>query len=88
MTQAYLSRHEMKYQIVLIWSGEHQAWWEPDGNGYTDDRDTAGRWWYEKAVAATKHCDPEKKISFWTARRFEQGITLEAALDRPDDAAA
>jgi hypothetical protein len=81
MPQEFLSHAEMKHQIVLIWSGEHQAWWKPNGNGYTDDRDSAGRWWYTQAVVATKHCGPEKKISFWTARRFEQGITLEDAKE-------
>lgn len=81
-TQVYLSRHEMRYQIVLIWSGEHAAWWKPNGKGYTDDRDVAGRWWYEDALSATAHCGPDKKISFWMARQMERGITLDAALDR------
>ena len=28
----------------LIWSHEHKAWWRPASNGYTEDRNLAGRY--------------------------------------------
>lgn len=27
----------------LLWSNKHQAWWRPDGYGYTENQDEAGR---------------------------------------------
>jgi hypothetical protein len=60
--------------IVLIWSGEHQAYWRPNGNGYTLDRDVAGRWYLLDARRQTQHCGPEKKIEFRRAARPEQGV--------------
>jgi hypothetical protein len=47
---------------VLIWSGEHKAWWRPNCCGYTCHRKEAGRYSFHDAVSATKHCGPEKKI--------------------------
>lgn len=49
---------------VLIWSGEHGAYWRPDATGYTTIPDAAGRWTLAEAYFATKHCGPEKSISF------------------------
>lgn len=28
----------------LIWSNQHGAWWKPHENGYTKDRNAAGRY--------------------------------------------
>lgn len=49
---------------AVIWSGEHRAYWKPNGHGYTTDRDLAGRWTIIGAYRATKHCGPEKAIRF------------------------
>lgn len=49
---------------VLIWSGEHRSYWRPNGNSYTANPATAGRWTFAEAYFATKHCGPEKAISF------------------------
>ena len=57
--------------VVLIWSGEHRAWWRPNGQGYTADRDCAGRWWANEARAMTAHCGPEKRIVLHRAARPE-----------------
>jgi hypothetical protein len=65
-------------RIVLIWSDEHRAWWKPTANGYTDDRDEAGRWWLKDAWLQTKHCDPSKRIMFETAKRGSCRVSLEA----------
>lgn len=37
----------MKY---LIWSNEHNAWWRPNGNGYTKSIEEAGRYTFERAA--------------------------------------
>lgn len=57
--------------IVLIYSGEHRAYWRPNGEGYTTDRDCAGRWWLQDAIEQTRHCGPEKRIEFHRAARPE-----------------
>lgn len=57
--------------IVLIWSGEHRAWWRSLGRGYTYDRDQAGRWYLADARRETASCGPEKQIQFHEARRPE-----------------
>lgn len=47
---------------VLIWSGEHFAWWRPNGAGYTTQLAGAGVYERAEAVRLTHHCGPEKKI--------------------------
>jgi hypothetical protein len=73
-TDAYEEVAAAGNPIVLIYSGEHRAYWRPDGAGYTTDRDSAGRWWLEDAVRHTSHCGPEKKIEFHRAARPERII--------------
>jgi hypothetical protein len=34
----------------LLWSNKHEAWWRPDGWGYTDDIEQAGRFSEADAV--------------------------------------
>jgi alpha-glutamyl/putrescinyl thymine pyrophosphorylase clade 1 len=59
LTLRYLQGH-----AILIWSGEHRAWWRPNCQGYTQSIDEAGRYSFADAFEATKHCGPEKKIAF------------------------
>lgn len=49
---------------VRIWSGEHHAWWRPEGEGYTDHKEAAGIWLFEDAYRRTDHCGPEKRIVY------------------------
>jgi hypothetical protein len=49
---------------VVIWSGEHGAYWRPEGAGYTTLSAEAGRWTLASAYFKTKHCGPEKAISY------------------------
>jgi len=34
----------------LIWSNKHDAWWNPDRNGYTPHVDRAGRYSLDEAA--------------------------------------
>lgn len=43
----------------LIWSNEHGAWWAPNGNGYVNFRDQAGRWSLEEAIEI---CEPSFRV--------------------------
>lgn len=36
--------------VYLLWSHKHNAWWRPDGWGYTDNIDDAGRFAERDAV--------------------------------------
>jgi hypothetical protein len=58
---------------VLIWSGEHRAWWRPNCSGYTTEREMAGLYDLVDAWASTKHCGPEKQIMFQPAPRGSSG---------------
>ena len=33
----------------LIWSNEHRGWWRPGHQGYTENRNEAGRYAFEEA---------------------------------------
>jgi hypothetical protein len=55
---------------VLIWSDEHNAWWRPEGHGYTTFRQHAGVYTFEHAWGASSHCGPEKGIVYQEATPF------------------
>ncbi len=69
--------------FVRIWSGEHEAWWRANGNGYTTQLQDAGV--YERADAMRRiTSDPAKRIKLEAiplratdckyCRRAEKGI--------------
>jgi hypothetical protein len=60
-----LERH-LKGRNVLIWSGEHRAWWRGGAAGYTTDRNEAGVYDFNSAFARSSHCGPEKQIIYET----------------------
>ena len=58
---------------VLIWSGEHGAWWRAGGHGYTDYAMMAGVWPRAEAERQTRHCCPSKKIVLETLAEARSG---------------
>ena len=59
--QAGLIAEPSKKQ-VYIFSDEHNAYWRPNGAGYTLDGIDAGIYDKDEAIRKTKHCGPEKRI--------------------------
>lgn len=51
-------------QVVVIWSGEHEAWWRANGGGYTTVEAEAGLYSFEDAWRRSQHCGPEKCIQY------------------------
>lgn len=49
---------------VLIYSGEHRAWWREEGYGYTTKLEDAAYVPFEQALRHTRHCGPEKQIAY------------------------
>jgi hypothetical protein len=39
-----------KAETYLVWSNEHNAWWNPQSRGYTQSLDRAGRYTREEAL--------------------------------------
>jgi len=62
LTPAFLDRH--KNERVLIWSGEHGAYWRANAQGYSVHPKSAGIYTLGEAYGAAGHCGPEKKIEF------------------------
>ena len=58
---------------VYIWSREHGAYWRPEAAGYTDDKDQAGIWDFQKAYLTTQHCGREKHIEYIAVPRAAVG---------------
>jgi hypothetical protein len=70
LTQQHLKKHPEKlarFDQVVIWSGEHQAWWREGGSGYTDKIEEAGIWAAQIAWKRILHCGPEKRIALHEA---------------------
>lgn len=49
---------------VRIYSREHNAYWRQNACGYTIQRDEAGIYTLDDAIARTRHCGPEKRIQY------------------------
>ncbi len=62
---------------VLIWSGEHHAYWRPNSAGYTTDGLGAGIYSRKEAESIARSCDPDKKI---VLREIDFSWPLLAAL--------
>jgi hypothetical protein len=70
---------------VRIWSNEHEAYWRANASGYCTDGLEAGVYAFEDAWERTKHCDPEKRITFRFANtKFRDAGGQSPAL-RTDD---
>jgi len=85
LTLTHLKRFPLgitRFHYVWIWTGEHNAWWRPEGSGYTTDIRQAGVYQAQDAFDRVKHCGPEKKIKLvavpsHTAADYYQKIEAE-----------
>lgn len=59
-------RKRLEGKRVLIWSGEHRAYWAGPG-GYTMRFHEAGRFDFADAWARSSHAGPEKEIEYEVA---------------------
>ena len=70
---------------VVIWSGEHRAYWRPNGEGYTPDIFEAGIWTRAEALATTSLCGPEKQILLLPLKEELEKTPLGLeAIEAPD----
>ena len=76
--------HDLKGKEVLIWSGEHNAYWRPRSSGYTANRSEAGIYSFEEAWHATSQCGHKKQIAYVVCQRQETvaSISDEALVRR------
>ncbi|WP_433910404.1 hypothetical protein [Sphingomonas yabuuchiae] len=63
----------------LIWSGERETYWRPDGQGFTRDRLLAGRYTIADAYARTRRCHRRQLIAF---ERVNDTRAAPPAMDR------
>jgi hypothetical protein len=49
---------------VRIYCGQHMAYWRTKAHGYTDDPEQAVIFPGHEAYANSKHCGPEKQVSY------------------------
>lgn len=73
------TKAKMLGKEVLIWSGEHHAWWRTRGEGYTDSKSEAGIWPFIDAFGTTSHCGREKKIIYVEVFTSEPQAALDEA---------
>lgn len=60
---AYPKEVDFAGRVARIWSGEHGAWYRPDGHGYTADFADAGVFGAIEAQQIIQGLGPEKRIS-------------------------
>ena len=44
-------------EVWVIWSFEHEGWWKPNGNGYTQDFTEAGKYTFDQADEIIIHAN-------------------------------
>ncbi len=60
LREDYFERHKDKRVTI---HSDHGIW-RAEGKGYTDKPDEAGVFTLREAYECTKHCGPEKKVSY------------------------
>lgn len=55
-----------KTPTVLIWNLHYEAYWRPDGGGYTKDSAQAGIYTFDNALYLTWHVGKEHRIELVT----------------------
>jgi hypothetical protein len=76
--------------VVVIWSGEHRAYWLEGGAGYTRYLAKAGRYSLTYAQHLTAHFGPEKQIELVPAPTLAVAVSdvARAAAQRMQDRCA
>ena len=65
----------MKNESFVIWSWEHQEWWAPNRQGYTEQLAQAGRYTFDEAAKITVgHIPAGEEIAMLEAEAFQRGI--------------
>jgi hypothetical protein len=67
-------------QSVVIWSGEHRAYWRAWCSGYTSDLASAGVYPRSVAERAIGGCGPEKRVKIFPVRLIQ--ISVPYLIDR------
>lgn len=62
---------------VLIYSGEHRAWWRPNSQGYTVFSNEAGVYTFQDALFLALGCDASKKLKFQQVDRIKLSDVLK-----------
>lgn len=70
---------------VVIWSGEHRAYWRPVACGYTQELFADGLYMLEEVVRITSHCGPERRIAIldYKAPKRSSGAVLWRKRHKP-----
>lgn len=48
-------------KLWRIWSIEHDGWWKPNSNGYTQYKGLAGNYSYEEALEIVKNANRHRR---------------------------
>ena len=64
----------MKHKTFVIWSWEHQAWWAPNRQGYTELLAQAGHYTFEEAADLTVgHIPAGEEVAMRLAEAQQRG---------------
>ena len=76
----------MSDYLYNLWSGRRQQWWKPNGLGYTDNRDEAGRFDEEQAIGyvlrSARGGDPKLVTCMVLAPEHTPRLAAELTLGR------
>ena len=75
----------MRDQMFVIWNWEHQAWWAPDQQGYTEQLAQAGRYTFDEAAEIIiGHIPAGEEVAMVEAEALQTGIPIKDFVDWMD----